>query len=50
MLQARTQHVIDGINEAVVSTLNLVLGNRQLFKNVNVEQAAGTPAPSSARR
>jgi biopolymer transport protein ExbB len=46
-LQARTQHVIDGINEAVVSTLNLVLTNRALFKNVNLE--AGTPAPAKSR-
>ena len=48
MLQARTQHVIDGINESVVSTLNLVLANRQLFKNVNLE-GTGTPAPAKAR-
>jgi len=48
MLQARTQHVIDGINESVVSTLNLVLGNRQLFKNA--DQPGATPAPASARR
>jgi biopolymer transport protein ExbB len=41
MLQARTQHIIDGINESVVSTLNLVLSNRQLFKNVDLEAAAG---------
>jgi len=39
MLQARTQHIIDGINESVVSTLNLVLGNRQLFKNADLEAA-----------
>jgi biopolymer transport protein ExbB/TolQ len=49
-LQARTQHVIDGINEAVVSTLNLVLGNRQLFKNVNVDQPGATPAPAATAR
>ena len=47
-LQARTQHVVDGVNEAVVSTLNLVLGNRQLFKNV--DQPGATPAPAAARR
>jgi len=41
ILQARTQHIIDGINESVVSTLNLVLSNRQLFKNVDLEAAAG---------
>jgi biopolymer transport protein ExbB/TolQ len=47
-LQARTQHVVDGINEAVVSTLNLVLTNRALFKNVDLP-AAGTPAPAKSR-
>jgi biopolymer transport protein ExbB len=47
-LQARTQHVVDGINEAVVSTLNLVLTNRALFKNVDI-QAASTPAPAKGR-
>lgn len=36
-LQARTQAVLDGVNEAVVSTLNLVMSNRQLFKNANLE-------------
>jgi biopolymer transport protein ExbB/TolQ len=41
LLQARTQHIIDGINESVVSTLNLVLSNRQLFKNVDLDAAAG---------
>lgn len=40
LLQARTQQVIDGINESVVSTLNLVLGNRQLLKNASVESNA----------
>ncbi len=48
MLQARTQHVLDSINESVVSTLNLVLANRQLFKNVNLE-STGTPAPAKSR-
>jgi biopolymer transport protein ExbB len=41
LLQARTQHIIDGINESVVSTLNLVLSNRKLFKDVDLEAAAG---------
>jgi biopolymer transport protein ExbB len=41
ILQARTQHLVDGINESVVSTLNLVLGNRQLLKNADVDAAAG---------
>jgi biopolymer transport protein ExbB len=49
VLQARTQHVIEGVNESVVSTLNLVLANRQLFKNVNLETPGGTPAPAAAR-
>jgi len=50
LLQARTQHVVEGINESVVSTLNLVLANRQLFKNVNLDApAGGTPAPAAAR-
>ena len=49
VLQARTQHVIEGVNESVVSTLNLVLANRQLFKNVNLETPAGTPAPAASR-
>jgi biopolymer transport protein ExbB/TolQ len=31
VLQARTQHLIDDINECVVTELNLVLGNRALF-------------------
>lgn len=48
MLQARTQHVVDSINEAVVSTLNLVLSNRGLFKNADIEGA--TPAPAAAAR
>jgi biopolymer transport protein ExbB len=47
-LQARAQHVIDGINEAVVSTLNLVLTNRALFKGVSLE-GVGTPAPAKSR-
>jgi biopolymer transport protein ExbB/TolQ len=40
-LQARTQATVDSINESVVSTLNLVMSNRQLFKNANLE-AEGT--------
>jgi biopolymer transport protein ExbB/TolQ len=41
-LQARTQHLIDDINEAVVTELNLVLGNRRLFQNAGEEAAAST--------
>lgn len=32
-LQSRTQHLIDGINESVVTEMNLVLANRALFKD-----------------
>ena len=31
--QSRTQHLVDGINEAVVTEMNLVLGNRALFRD-----------------
>jgi biopolymer transport protein ExbB/TolQ len=31
--QARTQHLVDGINEAVVTEMNLVLANRGLFRD-----------------
>lgn len=48
-LQARTQHLVDSINEAVVSTLNLVLSNRTLFKNAEAD-AGATPAPAVAAR
>ena len=33
ILQSRTQHLVDGINEGVVTELNLVLGNRKLFRD-----------------
>lgn len=49
VLQARTQHIVEGVNESVVSTLNLVLANRQLFKNVNLDASGGNPAPAAAR-
>ncbi len=39
-LQARTQGLTDGINEAVVSVLNLVLANKSALKNVNLDDAA----------
>lgn len=32
--QSRTQHLIDGINESVVTEMNLVLANRRLFAQV----------------
>lgn len=46
-LQARTQATLDGVNEAVVSTLNLVMSNRQLFKNANLEAEAARPATAA---
>jgi biopolymer transport protein ExbB/TolQ len=32
VLQAQVQHLIDGVNEAVVAEMNLVLSSRKLFK------------------
>jgi biopolymer transport protein ExbB/TolQ len=44
-LQSRTQHLVDGINEAVVTELNLVLGNRRIFQNAaEAEAQAATSA------
>lgn len=44
-LQSRTQHLVDGINEAVVTELNLVLGNRRIFQNAaEAEAQASTTA------
>jgi biopolymer transport protein ExbB/TolQ len=37
-LQARTQSLVDGINETVVSVLNLTLANRQALKNVSIPE------------
>ncbi len=48
-LQARTQATLDGVNEAVVSTLNLVMSNRQLFKNANLEAEGGARPAAAAR-
>ena len=31
VVQSRVQHITDGINEGVVTTMNLVLGNRNLY-------------------
>ena len=36
-LQARTQHLVDSINEGVVTEMNLVLANRALFKDAAKE-------------
>jgi len=44
ILQATTQARVDGINESVVSVLNLVLANRQLFKSANAEADAAARA------
>lgn len=43
-LQARTQATLDGVNESVVSTLNLVMSNRQLFKNANLSDEGAKAA------
>jgi len=43
VLQARTQHLVDEINESVVAELNLVLANRGLF----AAAAQGAQAASS---
>ena len=44
-LQSRTQHLVDGINEAVVTELNLLLGNRRIFQNAaEAEAQAATSA------
>jgi biopolymer transport protein ExbB/TolQ len=44
ILQARTQQVVDSINESVVSTLNLVLSNKHLLKDVDLEGLDGARA------
>ena len=43
ILQGRVQHITDGINEGVVTTMNLVLGNRQLYQGGDVAKT-GTEA------
>lgn len=40
LVQQRTQFLLDGINESVVSVMNLALANKQALKNANVEEAA----------
>lgn len=40
ILQARVQTLIDGVNEAVVAEMNLVLSSRKLFKNSAEEISA----------
>lgn len=40
VLQARTQTLIDRINETVVTVLNLALANKQALKNVSDEKVA----------
>jgi biopolymer transport protein ExbB len=39
-LQSRTQHLVDAINESVVTEMNLVLANRRLFAQVEDPAAA----------
>lgn len=39
-VQSRTQHIIDGINESVVSQINMVLANRRLLKGVSEGESA----------
>ena len=43
ILQSRVQHITDGINEGVVTTMNLVLGNRALYNAGDVAKT-GTEA------
>jgi biopolymer transport protein ExbB len=41
ILMGRTQHLINDINETSVSVLNLIVSNRDKFKNVTVAAARG---------
>lgn len=41
ILQGRTQHLINDINETSVSVLNLIVSNRDKFKNMSVAPARG---------
>jgi biopolymer transport protein ExbB len=40
VLMGRTQHMINDINETSVAVLNLIVSNRDKFKNLNVSAAA----------
>ncbi|MFZ5444838.1 MAG: MotA/TolQ/ExbB proton channel family protein, partial [Myxococcota bacterium] len=40
ILNGRTQHLINDINESSVSVLNLIVQNRDKFKNMSVPAAA----------
>jgi biopolymer transport protein ExbB/TolQ len=40
VLMGRTQHLINDMNEASVSVLNLIIANREKFKNATVSAAA----------
>ena len=40
VLMGRTQHLINDINETSVSVLNLIVSNKDKFKNVNVSAAS----------
>lgn len=41
VLMGRTQHLINDINETSVSVLNLIVSNKDKFKNVNVSASRG---------
>lgn len=41
VLMGRTQHLINDINETSVSVLNLIVTNRDKFKNLNIPASAG---------
>jgi biopolymer transport protein ExbB/TolQ len=41
VLMGRTQHIINDINETSVSVLNLIVTNRDKFKNLNIPTSAG---------
>ena len=44
ILQSRVQSLNDGINEGVVTTMNLVLGNRNLYQGADGVAKTGTEA------
>ena len=44
ILQSRVQSLTDGINEGVVTTMNLVLGNRNLYQGAGDVAKTGTEA------
>ncbi|MCK6528957.1 MotA/TolQ/ExbB proton channel family protein [Myxococcota bacterium] len=48
-LQARSQHLIDDINESVVTVMNLVVGNRDQFDLTVLQNAEGERAAGGRR-